>query len=180
MLFRSTSNISTAPPPLTTAPALAEVAPQVDGTRTSYFEWLGAAQVRLTGPVGAMHEVSDQQAWCTSLAVAFDGDSLVLALSGARAMRDLLGTRYRIQMAVTEPTVRNVSLGPDTTDAAVCVGDIVEARISALALGLPEGGGRCTFFLTLHESESGREIARLPEGAPIVASRHAAGVSSWP
>ena len=28
--------------------------------------------------------------------------------------------------------------------------------------------------------ESGREIARLPEGAPIVASRHAAGVSSWP
>jgi alpha-amylase/alpha-mannosidase (GH57 family) len=175
-----TSNITTAATPRVGEPPLCEVSPSIDGQHTSYFEWVGAGQLALKAPVGAMHEVTAEHTWCTALTYGLDGDALVLALSGPEPMKDLIGDRLRVGIALAAPIERLVLLDEGSGLAAISVGHIIEARLPGPLVGLATGSQHCAFFVTLHERGSNRELARLPEGSPIEITRQAGGLSAWP
>ncbi len=149
------SNISTGPGPVRLSPA-GVVSVRLDGRRSSFLEWVGAARPSLIRPAGAMHEVA-ASATVSELLVAFgNGGTLCLRLDGPSLPELLDDGGATLSILTSEPK----TLSYPVPAAQVSIGELVEVMIPTANLGA-EAGQDLTFAIQIRDS-SGAVIETLP------------------
>lgn len=139
------------PAPLQFVPATGPVHARVDGRVSSYFEWLGAAELRASEHATAMH---GRRQVLAALLAGCDTIDLFVRLDFASPPSRLSGTvrldifaaerQFRLELALERGQLQALEADPPLApgDAAAAVGDICEARIRLAALGLSGAGPR--------------------------------------
>jgi alpha-amylase/alpha-mannosidase (GH57 family) len=116
------SNISTAPPAIEIEEPTGFIHPEIDGTITSYFEWVGAGCVEAADVAGAMHQVADRQDGIAMVEFGFDLEHLYVRLDATVPMRELLARGAELSLSFLKPGGIRVELTDDS-------GGLLKARV---------------------------------------------------
>ncbi|MGH9534059.1 MAG: glycoside hydrolase family 57 protein [Terriglobales bacterium] len=132
-------------PPQALTPASGLIHPRVDGRVSSYFEWLGAAEVRAGGRAAAMH---GRRHVLSVLYAGYGAENVFFRLDFAIPRAELngevhleifaAGREHRIELEIAggEPGALRTQPASAPGDVEVSLGRIFEARIRLRALGL--------------------------------------------
>jgi len=104
------TNISSSNPAGWQTEPTALLNPTIDGEETSYFEWLGAGELELREPAGAMHRVDRPPMQLAFLRYGFSRDRMFLRLDAHDAISDLLADGYEISFKFLIPADLRLSI----------------------------------------------------------------------
>ncbi|MGH9525688.1 MAG: glycoside hydrolase family 57 protein [Terriglobales bacterium] len=167
--------------PLPFSPATGAIHPRVDGRITSYFEWLGAAELRSREHAAAMHGGTR---WLAALLAGYDSASVFLRLDFTAAVSNLsgeiqieiaaAGRDFRLELPVARGQLQPLRAAPPLASgqAEAALRQILEIRLSLAALGLdpaaPALEVRTSLFaagLRIESLPAEGSVALLPPGA---------------
>lgn len=94
------TNITTHPPAAAIERPTGFICPKIDGTVTSYFEWVGAGCADTTEVSGAMHQVAGEAGSIGLVEFGFDLQYLYVRIDGLRPMSDVLSGRGGLELTV--------------------------------------------------------------------------------
>ncbi|HYM22496.1 MAG TPA: glycoside hydrolase family 57 protein [Vicinamibacterales bacterium] len=179
------------PPPVLTQPN-ARLSPRLDGSATSYFEWLGAGSLEIRDISAAMHRTGGASR-LRLVHFGFDRDRLLIRVDAARPMIDLLAEGHEVSLKFLTPEGVRFSVrrfdgrlaghfwrrpatvpggravpwtdhGPD--GAVVAASDVLEVGLPLAELGGAQPGAPIAFFIAVYDVRN-VEIERHPDHRPI-------------
>jgi alpha-amylase/alpha-mannosidase (GH57 family) len=181
------SNISAGAPAALQTDATRLLAPHIDGEVSSYFEWLGAGEVEILNPGGAMHQTDPRARLIAGIRFGFDRRFLFVRLDADRPAVEALGGhvlgltflrpegwRFEIRRSGGTTAVRVLQGGRPAERAwgelggRAAAGTVVELAIPLDLFGALEDG-RLAFVAT-GSDVAGTELERQPIGRPIDAA----------
>jgi alpha-amylase/alpha-mannosidase (GH57 family) len=179
------TNITTRPPEVAIQAPTGFIEPVLDGEITSYFEWVGAGCVDVTGADGAMHKVAEEPPGVTAIEFGFDMQRLYLRIDARHSMRQVLvpGTSVRVNFVRPEGARVTVEAGADgraqvtvvrrlggrietvaCAGAQAALGKVLEIAVPFSCLGL---AAEAPVGLLVAVHRNGAELSRHPRLRPI-------------
>lgn len=104
------TNITTQATEADIHPPTGFVTPVIDGTVTSYFEWVGAGWVDGDAAAGAMHQVAGRPAGLAHIEFGFDLEHLYIRVDGTRPMAALLESGLDVMIRFLKPAGLRIAL----------------------------------------------------------------------
>ena len=104
------TNITTQPTEAAIHPPTGFVHPVIDGTVTSYFEWVGAGCVDGVLAGGAMHQVAGRPAGLAHIEFGFDLEHLYVRVDGTRPMGPMIETGLEVVIRFLKPAGLRITL----------------------------------------------------------------------
>src|SRR5207248_4617611 len=79
------------------------ITPTIDGTETSYFEWLGSGLLEVREVAGAMHQTDRRPTSLTTVRFGFNPTAFFVRLDAVRPAAELLDDGLSIVLTFIEP-----------------------------------------------------------------------------
>jgi hypothetical protein len=178
-----TSNITTAGPAHDVLPPVGWIAPVLDGTETSYFEWLGAGSFEVKQTAGAMHQIEAAAPVVASILFGFtQQQELCIRLDGPVPMAEQLAAGYEFTLSILEPKALQITARSNGSDNG-CYVNLAAARAAAgasfeLAVPLRElgaaPGALVSFAVTVSRVTPGGTDGGTRARTPVAIERHPA------